>query len=62
MNKWLGPTDVQTLLKIKRSTAYKYINLYIQSGGEHWRTGRITRVPEKQFTEFLLRKSNEESN
>ena len=56
---WLGPADVQALLKIKRATAYKYINLYIQSGGPYWKTGRITRVPEKEFTEFLTRKGNE---
>lgn len=62
MSKWLSPADVSTLLQIKRATAYKYISLYIESGGKHWRTGRITRVPEEEFTEFLTRRSNDKSN
>lgn len=56
---WLTPTEISKLLKISRATAYKWVDAYIQDGGEHWRpTKKITRIPEEKFTEFLIVKKN----
>lgn len=52
--KWLSPNEVQTNYSVKRSTAFRLIKEYEESGGEVIKIGKIRRVPEEQFTEFLL--------
>lgn len=54
---WLSPTDIQTTFKVKRTTAYMLLKEYIEAGGEIIQIGKLKRVPEEQFTEFLLKRS-----
>lgn len=60
MNSWLSPSDVQTVFRIGKTTAYKLLNEYKASGRELIRIGKLTRVPEEQFTDFLKERGNEE--
>ena len=53
MSKWLTPTDIQSLFRIGRTTAYQLFREYKESGGEVIRIGKKTIVPEEQFTQFL---------
>lgn len=55
--KWFSPTEVQTNYSVKRSTSYQLIKEYEESGGVVIKIGKIRRVPEEQFTEFLLKRS-----
>lgn len=57
MSSWLSPADVQTTFKVKRTTAYMLLKEYIEAGGEIIQIGKLKRVPEEQFTEFLLKRS-----
>ena len=61
---WLSPNDIQTHYSIKRSTAYQLLKEYEESGGEVIRIGnesrelvRLYKVPENEFTKFLLERS-----
>ena len=58
MSKWLTPTDIQAVYRIGRTTAYKLFREYTAGGGKVIRIGKKTIVPEEEFTEFLMRKSN----
>lgn len=51
--KWLSPADIQTNYSIKRSTAYQLLKEYEESGKEVIRIGKLRRVPEDEFTQFL---------
>ena len=55
--KWLGSNEVQINYSVKRSTAFRLIKEYEESGGEVIKIGKIRRVPEEQFTQFLLERS-----
>ena len=55
--KWFSPAEVQANYSLKRSTSYQLIKEYVESGGKVIKIGRIRRVPEEQFTEFLLKRS-----
>lgn len=55
--KWFSPNEIQTNYSVKRSTAFRLIKEYEESGGEVIKIGKIRRVPEEQFTEFLLKRS-----
>lgn len=57
---WLSPEDVQNTFKVRRTTSFLLIKEYKASGGEYIKIGRLTRVPEEQFTEFLKERGNEE--
>ncbi len=59
---WLTPTDIQSLYRIGRTTAYKLFREYKANGGEVIQIGKKTIVPEEQFTEFLKRKTYEAAN
>ena len=59
---WLSPDDVRTTYKVGRTTAFLLIKEYRESGGEIIRIGKLTRVPEVQFTEFLKARGNEKHN
>lgn len=54
MNKWLSPTDIQTLYSIKRTTSFLLLKEYEEKGGEVIKIGRLRRVLEPEFTKFLL--------
>lgn len=51
--RWLSPADIQTNYSIKRSTAYQLLKEYEESGKEVIRIGKLRRVPEDEFTQFL---------
>lgn len=54
MNKWLSPADIQTLFSVKRTTSFLLLKEYEEKGGEVIRIGKLRRVPEEQFTKFLM--------
>lgn len=54
--RWLGPKDIQENYSIKRSTSYQLLKEYEESGGEVIRIGKLRRVPENEFTKFLMEK------
>lgn len=55
MNKWLSPKGIQEHYSFPRTTAYRLLKEYEQSGGEVIKVGSMRRVNEEQFTEWLLR-------
>ena len=57
---WLSPSDIQLTFRIGKTMTYKLLKEYKASGGEIIRIGKLTRVPEEQFTEFLKERGNEE--
>lgn len=59
MSKWLSPKDIQTYYSFPRTTAYRLLKEYEQSGGEVIKIGSMRRVNEEQFTEWLLRGKHE---
>ena len=59
MSRWLTPTDIQSLFRIGRTTAYQLFREYKEKGGEVIQIGKKTIVPEEQFTEFLKGRGNE---
>jgi hypothetical protein len=61
MYKYLSPKDIQALYRIKKTTTYKLLKEYEANGGEVIRIGKLRRVPEEQFTEFLKRGINEKN-
>lgn len=54
--KWLSPADIGTTYRFSRAKAYRLLKQYIESGGQYIHVGSQTRVPEEQFTKFLLEK------
>ena len=59
MSKYLSPTGIIETYQIGRSTAYKLLNEYEAKGGEVIRIGKLTRVSEEQFTQFLKVRGND---
>lgn len=59
MCSYLSPADVQEVYRIKRTTAFLLLKEYEESGGEVIRIGKLRRVPEERFTEFLKARSHE---
>jgi hypothetical protein len=57
---WLSPSDIQSTFRIGKTTAFNLLKEYKASGREIIRIGKLTRVPEEQFTEFLKERGNEE--
>jgi ubiquitin len=53
---WLSPKKIESTYQFSRAKAYRLLKKYIESGGEYIRQGNQTRVPEEQFTKFLLEK------
>ena len=60
MSSWLSPEDVQNTFKVRRTTSFLLIKEHKASGGEYIKIGKLTRVPEEQFTDFLKGRGNEE--
>ena len=61
MCSYLSPADVQEVYRIKRTTAFLLLKEYEESGGEVIRIGKLRRVPEERFTEFLKARSHEKN-
>jgi len=59
MNKYLSPKGLQETFQISKATAYRILKKYEQSGGEIIRIGRLTRVSEEDFKQFLRGKHDE---
>ena len=59
--KWLSPTDIQSNYSVKRSTSFRLVKEYEDQGGEVIKIGKLRRVPEEQFTQFLLKRGKHET-
>lgn len=62
MRKYLSPTGIIETYQVGRSTAYKLLKEFEQQGGEVLHIGRLTRVSEELFTEFLKGKAIEKKS
>ena len=64
MPKWLSPTDIQETFRIGKTQSYKLMKAYIEANGStsYIQIGRLKRFPEKEFTDFLMRKGNEKES
>jgi hypothetical protein len=58
-SKWLSPKGIQEHYSFPRTTAYRLLKEYEDSGGEVIKIGTAKRVNEEQFTEWLLRGKHE---
>lgn len=61
MSSYLSPSDIQAVYRVKRTTAYGLLKEYEESGGEVIRIGKLRRVPEDRFTEFLKARKHEKN-
>lgn len=52
--RWLSPLDIQTTFSVGRTTAFKLIKEFKEQGGEIIQIGKLKRVSEEDFTEFLV--------
>ena len=59
--EWLSPTDIQNKFSVKRSTSFQLVKEYEDKGGEVIKIGKLRRVPEEQFTKFLLKRGKHET-
>ncbi len=57
MRRYLAPTDIMELYRIKRTTAFNLLKEYEEKGGEVIRIGKFRRVEEVKFTNFLKERS-----
>lgn len=53
MSKFMSPADIMSLYRVKKTTAYKLLKEFESSGGEVIKIGKLRRVSEEQFTNFL---------
>lgn len=51
--KWMSPADIQSNYSLKKSMAYTLLKEYEAIGGEVIKIGKLRRVPEEDFTNFL---------
>lgn len=56
MSKWLGPADIRSVFGIGRTMTYQLLKEYEQAGNEVLRIGKLTRVNEESFTNYLLKR------
>ncbi len=54
---YLSPADICELYRIKRTTAFNLLKEYEQTGGEVIKIGKLRRVEQEQFTNFLKERS-----
>lgn len=57
MSRFLSPADICELYRIKRTTAFNLLKEYETAGGEVIRIGKLRRVEETSFTQFLKERS-----
>lgn len=53
---WLSPKKIESTFDFSRAKVYRLLKQYIESGGQYIHVGSQTRVPEEQFTKFLMEK------
>ena len=58
MSRYLSPKSIQETYEVKRSQAYKMLKQFKASGGKVYKIGRLVRVYDEDFDNFV-RKSNE---
>lgn len=57
MRSWLGWEEIASTFKVGRTTAFTLMTEYEKSGGEVFQPSpKIRRVPEKEFTEFFIKR------
>ena len=61
MCRYLSPSDIQEVYRVKRTTAFNLLKEYEEGGGEIIRIGKLRRVPENGFTEFLKARNHEKN-
>lgn len=61
MRSYMSPADIQATYRIKRTTAFNLLKEYEEKGGEVIRIGKLRRVPEDGFTEFLKAREHEKN-
>lgn len=59
MRRYLSPADIQEVYRVKRTTAFNLLKEYEQTGHEVIHIGKLRRVEEEQFTEFLKERKHE---
>lgn len=55
--RWLSPGDICELYRIGRTTAFNLLKAYEEAGGEVIKIGKLRRVEQEQFTNFLKERS-----
>ena len=55
--RYLSPADICEVYRIKRTTAFNLLKEYEQAGGEVIKIGKLRRVEQEQFTNFLKERS-----
>lgn len=58
MARYLSPKLIQEVYQVKRSQAYKMLKEFKASGGMVYKIGRLVRVYDEDFDNYV-RKSNE---
>lgn len=53
MSEWLSPNDIQNVFRVKRTTAFDLMKKYKENGGEYIKIGKLTRVPQESFENYL---------
>lgn len=54
---YLSPADICELYRIKKTTVFNLLKEYGQTGGEVIKIGKLRRVEQEQFTNFLKERS-----
>ena len=62
MAKWLSPTDIQETIRIGKTQSYDLLKKYRENGGQYIRIGRLTRVPQESFENYLLKETEKYQN
>lgn len=50
---WMSPDDVRNVYRVGRTTAYDLMKKYRESGGQYIKIGKLTRVPQESFENYL---------
>lgn len=50
---WMSPEDIQNTYRVKRTTAFDLMKKYKENGGEYIKIGKLTRVPQDSFENYL---------
>lgn len=53
MSRFLSPADICEVYRIKRTTVFNLLKEYEQTGHEVIKIGKLRRVEQESFTEFL---------
>lgn len=57
MAKWLSPADIQETFRIGKTQSYDLLKKYKENGGQYIRIGKLTRVPQESFENYLLKET-----